>query len=72
MLPIVLPKSSLSPAYSSAIYNLAVAAVLPVLLIVLAFTNARGMTRLGLIVAAPFMFVLLLFVSLFFFCDGCD
>jgi hypothetical protein len=43
-----------------------------VLLVVLAFTKARGMTRLGLIVAAPVMFVVLLWVSLFFFCDGCD
>lgn len=48
-----------SPAYSSAIYNLAVAAVLPALLIVLAFTKARGMTRLGLLVAAPVMFVVI-------------
>ena len=54
------------------LYNLAVAAVVPALLIVLAFTKARGMSRLGLVVAAPLMFVVLLFVSLFFFCDGCD
>jgi hypothetical protein len=30
------------------------------------------MTRLGLIVAAPVMFVVILFLSFFFFCDGCD
>jgi hypothetical protein len=59
-------------AYSSAIYNLAVAALVPALLIVLAFTEARGVTRLGLIISAPVMFLVILFVSLFFFCDGCD
>jgi hypothetical protein len=53
-------------------YNIAVAAVVPVLLIFLALTRARGITRVGMILAAPVTFVVLLYTSLFFFCDGCD
>jgi hypothetical protein len=53
-------------------YNLALAAVVPLLLVVLALTKARGITRVGLILAAPLAFVVVLYTSLFFFCDGCD
>jgi hypothetical protein len=40
-----------------------------VLLIVLAFTKARGLTTMALIAAAPLLFVVLYIVTLFFFCD---
>jgi hypothetical protein len=50
-------------------YNLAVAAPVPVLLIVLAFTKARGLARLLLVATALLLFLTTYIVSLFFFCN---
>ena len=52
------------------LYNLAVAVPVPAVLIVLAFTKGRHLgTRIILVGSALVLFVVLLFVSLLFFCE---
>ena len=45
------------------------AAPVPLLLVVLAFTKARGMTRVLLLVTAPLLFVVLFFATFLFYCE---
>jgi len=52
------------------LYNLAFAAPVPAILVVLAFTKARdAVTRIALVCSALVLFVVLLFVSFMFFCE---
>ena len=51
------------------IYHLAVAAPVPAVLVILAFTKARGTTRIILVATALLLFVVLFYGSFIFFCE---
>jgi hypothetical protein len=54
-----------------AVYHVAFAAPAPAVLVVLAFTKARGMTRTILFATGLLLFVVLYIVSYGLFCVGC-